>query len=160
IYFPYDRSVCVKTLKKASLYARGITIMEYYTNKWSVDKALALFEKPLFELLYEAQTVHRQNFDPTKVQVSTLLSIKTGKCSEDCKYCAQSVRYDTGLEPEKLLEVEKVIQEAKAAKETGASRFCMGAAWRNPKARDMPMIKMMIEGVKSLGLETCMTLGH
>lgn len=134
--------------------------IEYYTNQWSIDKAVELFEKPLFELLFEAQTVHRQNFDPTKVQVSTLLSIKTGKCSEDCKYCAQSVRYDTGLEPEKLLEVEKVIQEAKAAQETGASRFCMGAAWRNPKARDMPMIKMMIEGVKSLGLETCMTLGH
>ena len=134
--------------------------MEHYTNEWSIDKALALFEKPLFELLFEAQTVHRQNFDPTKVQVSTLLSIKTGKCSEDCKYCAQSVRYDTGLEPEKLLELEKVITEAKAAKETGASRFCMGAAWRNPKSRDMPLIKMMIEGVKSLGLETCMTLGH
>lgn len=134
--------------------------MQYYTNKWSVDEAVALFEKPLFELLYEAQTVHRQYFDPNKVQVSTLLSIKTGSCSEDCKYCAQSVRYDTGLEPEKLLEVEKVIKEAKEAKAEGATRFCMGAAWRNPKARDMPLLKKMIEEVKGLGLETCMTLGH
>ncbi len=134
--------------------------MEYYTNEWSIDDAVALFEKPLFELLYEAQTVHRQNFDPTKVQVSTLLSIKTGSCSEDCKYCAQSVRYDTGLEAEKLLEVQKVVEEAKAAKAEGATRFCMGAAWRNPKARDMPLLKKMIEEVKGLGLETCMTLGH
>ncbi len=134
--------------------------MELYTNKWSIDDAVALFEKPLFELLYEAQTVHRQYFDPNKVQVSTLLSIKTGSCSEDCKYCAQSVRYDTGLEPEKLLEVQKVVDEAKAAKAEGATRFCMGAAWRNPKARDMPYLKKMIEEVKGLGLETCMTLGH
>ena len=94
------------------------------------------------------------------IEFCSLVNARNGKCSQNCKYCAQSVRYDTGLEPEKLLEVEKVINEAKAAKETGASRFCMGAAWRNPKARDMPMIKMMIEGVKSLGLETCMTLGH
>ncbi len=126
---------------------------------WTIQEAEALFQKPLFELLFEAQKVHRENFDPTKIQVSRLLSIKTGKCSEDCKYCSQSVRYDTGLDAEKLMEVQQVIEAAKKAKEDGASRFCMGAAWRNPKDRDMPYIQKMIEEVKGLGLETCMTLG-
>lgn len=126
---------------------------------WTIDDAEALFQKPLFELLFEAQKVHREHFDPTKVQVSRLLSIKTGRCSEDCKYCSQSVRYDTGLDAEKLMEVQKVIDAAKKAKEDGASRFCMGAAWRNPKERDMPYIQKMIEEVKNLGMETCMTLG-
>ncbi len=126
---------------------------------WTIEEAEALFQKPLFELLFEAQRVHRENFDPTKIQVSRLLSIKTGKCSEDCKYCSQSVRYDTGLDAEKLMEVQKVVEAAKKAKEDGASRFCMGAAWRNPKDRDMPYIQKMIEEVKELGLETCMTLG-
>jgi len=126
---------------------------------WTIEDAESLFHKPLFELLFEAQKVHRENFDPTKIQVSRLLSIKTGKCSEDCKYCSQSVRYDTGLDTEKLMEVQKVIEAAKKAKEDGASRFCMGAAWRNPKDRDMPYIQKMIEEVKSLGMETCMTLG-
>lgn len=126
---------------------------------WTIEDAEGLFHKPLFELLFEAQKVHRENFDPTKIQVSRLLSIKTGKCSEDCKYCSQSVRYDTGLDAEKLMEVQKVIEAAKKAKEDGASRFCMGAAWRNPKDRDMPYIQKMIEEVKNLGMETCMTLG-
>ncbi|MGL4673820.1 MAG: biotin synthase BioB [Wohlfahrtiimonas sp.] len=126
---------------------------------WTIEDAESLFHKPLFELLFEAQKVHRENFDPTKIQVSRLLSIKTGKCSEDCKYCSQSVRYDTGLDVEKLMEVQKVIEAAKKAKEDGASRFCMGAAWRNPKDRDMPYIQKMIEEVKGLGMETCMTLG-
>lgn len=126
---------------------------------WTIEDAESLFHKPLFELLFEAQKVHRENFDPTKIQVSRLLSIKTGKCSEDCKYCSQSVRYDTGLDAEKLMEVQKVIEAAKKAKEDGASRFCMGAAWRNPKDRDMPYIQKMIEEVKGLGMETCMTLG-
>lgn len=126
---------------------------------WTIEGAESLFHKPLFELLFEAQKVHRENFDPTKIQVSRLLSIKTGKCSEDCKYCSQSVRYDTGLDAEKLMEVQKVIEAAKKAKEDGASRFCMGAAWRNPKDRDMPYIQKMIEEVKGLGMETCMTLG-
>lgn len=126
---------------------------------WTIEDAESLFHKPLFELLFEAQKVHRENFDPTKIQVSRLLSIKTGKCSEDCKYCSQSVRYDTGLDAEKLMEVQKVIEAAKKAKEDGASRFCMGAAWRNPKDRDMPYIQKMIEEVKNLGMETCMTLG-
>ncbi len=126
---------------------------------WTIEDAESLFHKPLFELLFQAQQVHRENFDPTKIQVSRLLSIKTGKCSEDCKYCSQSVRYDTGLDAEKLMEVQKVIEAAKKAKEDGASRFCMGAAWRNPKDRDMPYIQKMIEEVKGLGMETCMTLG-
>ncbi|WP_077928273.1 biotin synthase BioB [Wohlfahrtiimonas populi] len=126
---------------------------------WTIEDAESLFHKPLFELLFEAQKVHRENFDPTKIQVSRLLSIKTGKCSEDCKYCSQSVRYDTGLDAEKLMEVQKVIEAAKKAKKDGASRFCMGAAWRNPKDRDMPYIQKMIEEVKGLGMETCMTLG-
>ncbi len=126
---------------------------------WTIEDAESLFHKPLFELLFEAQKIHRENFDPTKIQVSRLLSIKTGKCSEDCKYCSQSVRYDTGLDAEKLMEVQKVIEAAKKAKEDGASRFCMGAAWRNPKDRDMPYIQKMIEEVKNLGMETCMTLG-
>ena len=109
--------------------------------------------------MFQAQTVHRQNFDPNQVQVSTLLSIKTGACPEDCKYCPQSARYDTGLEKERLMEIEKVILRAQEAKEAGSTRFCMGAAWRNPRDRDMPYVTEMVKEVKKLGLETCMTLG-
>ncbi|MGL5345642.1 MAG: biotin synthase BioB [Plesiomonas sp.] len=111
------------------------------------------------DLLYRAQQVHRQYFDPNHVQVSTLLSIKTGACPEDCKYCPQSARYQTGVEAERLLEVDSVLESARKAKLAGSSRFCMGAAWKNPKARDMPYLVKMVEGVKQLGLETCMTLG-
>jgi biotin synthase len=114
---------------------------------------------PFNDLLFQAQTVHRQNFNPNEVQLSTLLSIKTGACPEDCKYCPQSARYDTGLEKEKLMQIEQVIEAAKAAKASGSSRFCMGAAWRSPHDRDIPAIEAMIKEVKSLGLETCMTLG-
>ena len=114
---------------------------------------------PFFELLFQAQQIHRQHFDPQQVQVSTLLSIKTGACPEDCKYCAQSARYKTGLETEKLMEVQQVLESAKKAKQAGSTRFCMGAAWRNPKERDMPYLEMMVKEVKSLGMETCMTLG-
>ncbi len=128
-------------------------------QNWTVAEVEALFAKPFNDLLFEAQTVHRQNFDPNAVQVSTLLSIKTGACPEDCKYCPQSARYNTGLEKEALLEVEKVIERAKEAKATGSTRFCMGAAWRNPRDRDMPLITRMIQEVKGLGMETCMTLG-
>jgi biotin synthase len=109
--------------------------------------------------LFEAQTVHRQHFDANSVQVSTLLSIKTGACPEDCAYCPQSARYDTKLEKEKLMEVEAVIEKAKAAKAAGSQRFCMGAAWRSPREKDMPYVEAMVKGVKELGLETCMTLG-
>lgn len=128
-------------------------------HDWSIDEINALFAMPFNDLMFAAQSVHRQHFDPNHVQVSTLLSIKTGACPEDCKYCPQSARYDTGLEKERLLEIEKVITRAKEAKQAGSTRFCMGAAWRNPKERDMPYVTNMVKEVKKLGLETCMTLG-
>ncbi len=128
-------------------------------HDWTRAEIEALFALPFPELLFRAHTVHRAHFDPCEVQVSTLLSIKTGACPEDCKYCPQSTRYDTGLEPEKLLEVEGVIEAARAAREGGATRFCMGAAWRSPKDRDLGVLVAMIRGVKALGMETCMTLG-
>ncbi|AZZ90814.1 biotin synthase BioB [Hahella sp. KA22] len=135
------------------------TMQSPIRHDWSLEEVEALFALPFNDLLFQAQVMHRQNFDPNEVQVSTLLSIKTGACPEDCKYCPQSGHYNTGLEKEKLLEVEKVVNEAKAAREKGASRFCMGAAWRNPRAKDMPYVLEMVKQVKSLGMETCMTLG-
>jgi biotin synthase len=132
---------------------------EVIRHDWRRDEILALLSLPFNDLLFQAQTVHRRYFNPNEVQVSTLCSIKTGACPEDCAYCPQSARYDTGLEREKLMAIEKVIEEAKAAKATGATRFCMGAAWRSPKAKDMPYVISMVQGVKSLGMETCMTLG-
>jgi biotin synthase len=128
-------------------------------HDWRVDEVIGLLQLPFNDLVFRAQTVHRQHFDANTVQVSQLLSIKTGACPEDCKYCPQSNRYDTGLEQEKLIEVDQVLREAQAAKAAGATRFCMGAAWRSPKPRDMPYLLQMLEGVKSLGLESCMTLG-
>ena len=128
-------------------------------HDWTRNEALALFALPFNDLLFRAQTVHRQHFDPNEVQLSTLLSIKTGACPEDCKYCPQSGHYDTGLEKEKLLAVEEVIREARAARDSGATRFCMGAAWRSPSVKDMPHVLHMVREVKALGLETCMTLG-
>src|SRR5690554_4973864 len=128
-------------------------------HDWTRDEILALFDLPFSDLMFQAQTVHRAHFDPNQVQVSTLCSIKTGACPEDCKYCPQSARYDTGLERERLMAVEKVLEEARAAKASGATRFCMGAAWRSPKNRDLNYVTDMVKGVKSLGLETCMTLG-
>ncbi len=128
-------------------------------HDWNLDEIQALLAMPFNDLLFQSHSVHRQYFDPNAVQVSTLLSIKTGACPEDCKYCPQSSRYDTGLEREKLLEVEAVIEKAKAAKAAGSDRFCMGAAWRSPHQRDMPYVLAMVKGVKELGLETCMTLG-
>jgi biotin synthase len=128
-------------------------------HDWSRAEVEALFAMPFNDLLFRAQTLHRQYFDPNQVQVSTLLSIKTGACPEDCAYCPQSTRYDTGLEAEKLLEVEKVLEQARAAVSSGATRFCMGAAWRSPKDRDMPYVMAMVKGVRELGLESCMTLG-
>jgi biotin synthase len=126
---------------------------------WPRQEILDLFNLPFNDLLFRAQSVHRWHFDPNRVQVSTLLSIKTGACPEDCKYCPQSGHYNTGLEKEKLLAVEKVLEEARAAKQQGASRFCMGAAWREPTKKDMPYVLEMIKGVKALGMESCMTLG-
>lgn len=128
-------------------------------HNWRKAEVEALYAQPFNDLLFQAQSIHRQHFDQNEVQVSTLLSIKTGACPEDCAYCPQSTRYDTGLEVEQLMEVEKVVREAHAAKEAGATRFCMGAAWRSPKNRDMPQVVAMVKGVKALGLETCMTLG-
>jgi len=128
-------------------------------HDWSRAEVEALFAQPFNDLLFQAQSLHRQYFDPNEVQVSTLLSIKTGACPEDCAYCPQSTRYDTGLEVEKLMEVEKVLEQARAARASGATRFCMGAAWRSPKNRDMPYIVEMVKGVRDLGLESCMTLG-
>jgi len=128
-------------------------------HDWTRAEVEALFALPFNDLLYSAHTVHRRYFDPNRVQVSTLLSIKTGACPEDCAYCPQSTRYETGLEAEKLMEVEQVLERARAARASGATRFCMGAAWRCPKSRDMPQVMAMVRGVKALGLESCMTLG-
>lgn len=128
-------------------------------HDWSRAEVRALFDLPFPELLHRAGTVHRQHFDPAEVQVSTLLSIKTGGCPEDCGYCPQAARYHTGVEATKLMSTEAVLEKARQAKAAGASRFCMGAAWRSPKDRDIPKVAAMISEVKALGLETCATLG-
>lgn len=128
-------------------------------NNWPLEEVEALFDLPFNDLLFQAQTIHRMTFDPNSVQVSTLMSIKTGGCSEDCGYCSQSARNNSDLEREKLAEVEAVLEAAREAKKAGSSRFCMGAAWRNPKSKDMERLLTMVSGVKALGMETCMTLG-
>ena len=128
-------------------------------QKWTIKEIKTLFQLPFNDLLYKAHIVHRANFNPNSVQLSTLLSIKTGGCSEDCGYCPQSARFDTEVENEPLMELKEVLAAAKLAKNAGASRFCMGAAWRGPKERDLDSVKQMISGVKELGLETCATLG-
>lgn len=128
-------------------------------HDWSVAQVQALLDLPFPELMFQAQAIHRATFDPTEIQISTLLSIKTGGCPEDCAYCPQSALHEDGVKAEKLMAVENVLAEAKKAKAAGASRFCMGAAWRTPKERDMETVCAMIEGVKDLGMETCVTLG-
>jgi biotin synthase len=128
-------------------------------HDWSRDEVEALFRLPFNDLLFRAQSLHRTYFDPNRVQLSTLLSIKTGACPEDCAYCPQSVRYETGLKKEALMEIEAVIEAAREAKANGATRFCMGAAWRSPKDRDLDKVEVMVREVKSLGMETCVTLG-
>jgi biotin synthase len=128
-------------------------------HDWTRAEVQALFELPFNDLLFRAQSVHRQHFDPNAVQVSTLLSIKTGGCPEDCKYCPQSVHHETGLEPERLMDVEEVVEAAQRARAAGASRFCMGAAWRNPKGKNFERVLEMISRVHDEGLETCATLG-
>jgi biotin synthase len=128
-------------------------------NDWTREEVRALFALPFPELIFRAAQVHRDNFDPSEVQISTLLSIKTGGCPEDCAYCPQSAKFETGVKAEKLMDLEAVLAEAGAAKAGGASRFCMGAAWRSPKDRDLEKVCDMVEGVKALGLETCVTLG-
>jgi biotin synthase len=126
---------------------------------WTLDEARAIYTAPFADLVFHAQRVHRDNFAPNTVQVSTLLSVKTGACPEDCKYCPQSVRYDTGIEREQLLDVEAVVAAAQAAKASGATRFCMGAAYRSPKPKQLEQIKRMVSEVRALGLETCATAG-
>jgi biotin synthase len=128
-------------------------------HDWTRQEIGALFDLPFPELMFRAQSAHREHFDPTEVQISTLLSIKTGGCPEDCAYCPQSARYDTGVRAKKLMPLETVLAEARAAKSAGASRFCMGAAWRSPKDRELDSVCEMVEAVKGLGLEACATLG-
>jgi biotin synthase len=128
-------------------------------HDWTRDEVRALFELPFPELIFRAQRIHRLHFDPTEVQISTLISIKTGGCPEDCAYCPQSAHYQTSVKAEKLMRVDTVVAEARAAQSAGASRFCMGAAWREPKDRDLDTVCEMVAGVKALGLETCATLG-
>src|SRR5687767_11998196 len=124
-------------------------------NSWSVVEVLALYEKPFMDLLYEAQTVHRRHFPTAAIQLSTLLNIKTGGCPEDCSYCPQAARYHTGVKAEKLMDVDLIQKQAAAAKAAGASRFCMGAAWRELKDRDVPKMAKIIRAIKALGLEAC-----
>ena len=128
-------------------------------NDWELDEIRALFEMPFNDLLFKAHSIHREVFDPNQVQVSSLLNIKTGACPEDCSYCSQSSKYDTGLERESLIEIEQVLKKAQIAKDKGASRFCMGAAWRNPTDKSLDKVIPMIQGVKAMGMETCVTLG-
>ena len=128
-------------------------------HDWTAGEVEGLFALPFNDLLYQAQTVHRRHFDPNAVQVSTLLSIKTGGCPEDCAYCPQSARYDTDLTPQRLMSVDTVVEAARRARDNGATRFCMGAAWRNPKDKDLAQVTEMVRQVKALGLETCVTLG-
>jgi biotin synthase len=129
------------------------------SEKWTRPAIAALFALPMNDLLFRAQTVHRANFDPNRIQISRLLSIKTGGCPEDCKYCPQSSSYDTGVEAEKLMALETAVAEAQKAKDAGATRYCMGAAWRSPKGRDLDHVTDIIRAVKGLGMETCATLG-
>src|SRR5215469_8894554 len=128
-------------------------------NDWTRAEVAALFDLPFTELVFRAAQVHRQNFAANEVQISTLLSIKTGGCPEDCGYCSQSASHETGLKASKLMEIDAVLADARAARDAGATRFCMGAAWRNPKDKDLDTVCAMVEGVKALGMETCVTLG-
>jgi biotin synthase len=149
----------VRFMSAAELYDPVAALNAPPRHDWTREEIRALFDLPLSELIFRAQSIHRVHFDPTEVQLSTLLSIKTGGCPEDCAYCPQSARYDTGVNAEKLMPLDKVLAEARAARDAGASRFCMGAAWRSPKERDLDQVCAMVEGVRELGLETCATLG-
>jgi biotin synthase len=142
-----------------SLHRRAAPIKEAEDAAWPLAEVLELFELPLPELMYRAQTTHHANFPEGDVELATLLSIKTGGCEEDCGYCPQAARYDTGIEAKKLLGLDTVLDAAREAKANGATRFCMGAAWRSPKERDMEKVESMVREVKALGLETCATLG-
>tara|TARA_R110000868_G_scaffold91080_3_gene252675 strand:+ start:17388 stop:18377 length:990 start_codon:yes stop_codon:yes gene_type:complete len=126
---------------------------------WEMDEINSIYSLPFYDLLWKAQNIHRKNFDPNKIQISTLLSIKTGNCPENCSYCPQSGHFDTDIQKEKLLPLERVVELAKKAQDAGATRFCMGGAWRSPPKKDIPEITKMIKAVKDLGLETCLTAG-
>lgn len=146
-------------MTSATFEASAVPAAAAVRHDWTREEIRALFALPFPELMFRAQSLHRAHFDPTEVQISTLLSIKTGGCPEDCAYCPQSARYETGVQAEKLMSLDAVLKEARAARDAGASRFCMGAAWREPKERDLDKVCAMVEGVRALGLETCATLG-
>ncbi len=135
------------------------TAATVFRHDWQRDEIIALFRRPLLDLVFQAQALHREHHRPNHVQLSTLINIKSGRCGEDCAYCSQSVRYETDIEDSTLMTPAAVIDAARAAREAGASRFCMGAAWRTPRDRDIPALVQMVEGVRALGMETCMTLG-
>ena len=142
----------------AGFSAAALATGEPRTN-WTIEEVRALYNAPFMDLLYAAQTVHRQHFNPNQIQISTLLSVKTGGCPEDCGYCPQSIRYEAGVANEPLMQLEEVLANARAAKEQGATRFCMGAAWRSPKPKQLRQITEMVKAVSELGMETCATLG-
>ena len=144
---------------QASTLSAVSTQSQASVKRWTLDEVLALYDLPLMDLVWQAQGVHREHFNANEIQRSTLLSVKTGGCSEDCGYCSQSARYDTDLERERLMPIEDVVAAAKAAKDKGASRFCMGAAWRGPKDNDLDKVLEMVREVKALGMQTCVTLG-
>ena len=146
-------------MQASSLAAVSCESQSAPVRRWTVEEVLALYEMPLMDLIFRAQTVHREHFDPNAIQRSTLLSVKTGGCSEDCSYCSQSARYDTETGRERLMPVDEVVAAAKAAKDKGASRFCMGAAWKGPKDNDLDRVLEMVREVKALGMQTCVTLG-
>lgn len=155
-----DQKQGVSNMQEAVIaFTRSAPDLHPQIERWSVNEVQALFELPFNDLLFRAQTVHREHFDANRVQLSTLLSIKTGGCSEDCGYCPQSVHHETPVENEPMLTLEQVVEAATAAKAKGASRFCMGAAWRGPKQHDVEIVSEMIKAVKGLGLEACATLG-
>jgi biotin synthase len=145
--------------KTNTLAATGTAFSSEPRTDWTLEEVKALYGMPFMDLLHAAQTIHRQHFNPNQIQISTLLSIKTGGCSEDCGYCPQSIRYEAGVENEPMLDVQEVVDNARAAREQGATRFCMGAAWRSPKPKQMTKIVAMVKAVNDLGMETCATLG-
>lgn len=149
----------IATISLDSLRRPPVTAPAMSSPRWTLEQVEALFSLPFMELVFRAQAVHRDNFDPSEIQLSTLLSIKTGGCAEDCGYCSQSSHFETGVKAGKLASLDEVVGTARAAKASGASRFCMGAAWRSPKPRDMERVTDMVREVKALGLETCVTLG-
>jgi biotin synthase len=150
-----DQQIVPRTLPASG----AVDLSGAVRQDWTRAEVRALFDLPFPELIFHAQRIHRLHFDPREVQLSTLLSIKTGGCPEDCAYCPQSAHYEAGVKAEKLMDAAAVVAEARVARDAGASRFCMGAAWRNPKDRDLERVCAMVEGVKALGLETCATLG-